>query len=133
MVNSDFLVTWPNPLPLSGTPPPAWTISHRQSPAGESEPTSLTNTDQFFTFLPALSSTQTSTDSYTVVSYVRLLAPPSTYMTSSNFKTLSRAKTSFIFASSTVQPQNPAVTATLTQHDQVSPFFCPLTAHHSSY
>lgn len=78
-----------------------------------------TSTNNFFTYLPALSSTDAASP-FTVVSYLRLLTMPADYPSTSSFKSISRAKTSFIYASSTFQPQNVAENAILTQHDQVS-------------
>lgn len=125
MVNADFLIAWPNAATATGPASVPWTITHRQSPNGEQQPllagpkNSATSTTKFFTYLPALSSTDLALP-YTVVSYLRLLTMPADYPSSSTFKSIAREKTSFIYASSTFQPQNVAEDATLTQHDQVS-------------
>lgn len=123
MANADFLITWPNPATATGPSSTPWTISHRQSPGGENQPViastaATTSTNNFFTYLPALSSTDPASP-YTVVSYLRLLSMPADYPTTSSFKSITRGKNSFIYASSTFQPQNAAENAILTQHDQV--------------
>lgn len=124
MGNADFLIAWPNPATATGPASVPWTITHRQSPNGEQQPlvsgpvNSATSTTRFYTYLPALSSTDLTLP-YTVVSYLRLLTMPANYPSSSTFKNIARERTSFIYASSTKQPQNVAEDATITQHDQV--------------
>ncbi|KAK4703774.1 hypothetical protein P7C70_g2437, partial [Phenoliferia sp. Uapishka_3] len=120
MANADFLVTWPNVATGVSTTTP-WTLSHRNSP-GEVMPVvastaSATETPAFFTFLPALS-TSDAGSSFTVVSYIRLLSMPSGYPTTASANAITRGSMNFIYASSTVKPDNNAENAQLTQHDQ---------------
>ncbi|KAL8292516.1 hypothetical protein RQP46_001128 [Phenoliferia psychrophenolica] len=117
MMNADFLVTWPN-LAAGATPATPFTLSHRNSP-GEIMPVvaEAGATLNHFTLLPQLSSLDASS-SFTAVSYIRLLAMPSGYVTTSTMKTIARGPQSFIYASSTVKPEGTAEDAVLTQHDQ---------------
>ena len=122
MANADFLVTWPN-LATGASPSSPFTLSHRNTP-GEIMPVvassaSATSTDVFYTLLPALS-TPDAGASYTVVSYLRLLAMPADYVTTSAMKTIARGPQNFIYASCSVKPASAAQDAVLTQHDQVS-------------
>ncbi|KAK4704881.1 hypothetical protein P7C70_g1329, partial [Phenoliferia sp. Uapishka_3] len=120
MANADFLVTWPGLSSSPSTTPP-WTLSHRRS-SGEVMPTvastsNATGTSSFFTFLPALS-TSDPTSAFTAVSYIRLLTMPSNYPTTATANAITRGPTSFIYASSTVAPTGKAEDAVLTQHNQ---------------
>ncbi|KAL8276339.1 hypothetical protein RQP46_011264 [Phenoliferia psychrophenolica] len=81
-----------------------------------------TSTNSFYTFLPAISTSDASS-SYTVVSYLRLLAMPSGYVTTSAMKTIARGPQSFIYASSTIKPDSTAENAVLTQHNQAHSSF----------
>lgn len=120
MPNADFLVTWPN-LETAGASS-AWTLSHRDTPAQvmpvAASTSSGTTTSDFFTYLPALSTTD-GTSPFTLVSYLRPLSFPSNYVSTAVTTSITRGVNSFIYASSTVKPANTAETATLTQHDQV--------------
>ncbi|KAM0749069.1 hypothetical protein T439DRAFT_61032 [Meredithblackwellia eburnea MCA 4105] len=115
MANADFLITWPNPS-SSSTP---WTLSHRQT-TGEVMPVVASSpSSQYYTLIPSLSSPAGSTTPYTVVSYLRLLAMPAGYATSSTHTSISTTGSqSFIYASCTVNPASTSESATLTQHDQ---------------
>jgi hypothetical protein len=100
------------------------TLSHRLA-NGENMPmlagtTPQTATANYYTFLPALS-TLDPASTITVVSYLRLLTMPDSYPNPSAFKSISRAKTQFMYASSTSPPGSNQENAILTQHDQVSP------------
>lgn len=117
MANADFLVTWPA---TTGTAV-EWTLSHRTS-TGEFQPVlastvAATSTNVFYTLVPSLSTNSTNSP-FTVVSYLRHLAAPANYVTTSAFGSISRAPTGFIYASSTIKPNDPAVGASLTQHNQ---------------
>ncbi|KAK4704883.1 hypothetical protein P7C70_g1328, partial [Phenoliferia sp. Uapishka_3] len=117
MANADFLVAWPT----SDSSDIKWTLSHRQS-TGEVMPTvasnvSATETTEFFTLVPTLSTTD-HTSHYTVVTYLRLLNMPSDYPTTAKANAIARDSNDFIFASSTVKPTGNAENAVLTQHDQ---------------
>lgn len=119
MANADFLVTWPA---TTGTAV-EWTLSHRTS-TGEFQPVlastvAATSTNVFYTLVPSLSTNSTNSP-FTVVSYLRHLAAPANYVTTSAFGSISRAPTGFIYASSTIKPNDPAVGASLTQHNQVT-------------
>lgn len=121
MRNSDYLIAWPN-LAISSAVAPPWTLSHR-APEGRDQPTvastaSATSTSALFTYLPALS-TSDSSSPYTVIAYLRPLTFPSGLSTTS-FPPLSAAKTTFIYASSSKSPDDTAENASLSQHDQVS-------------
>lgn len=118
------MVVWPAQVGFDGTAPTnPWTLSHRNPTGGEAQPVlagpadSATATEEFYTFLPHLSSN--TTDSYTAVSWIRPLMMPANYPGKSPNINLARVATEFIYASSSVPPGNPAQNAVLTQHNQV--------------
>ena len=74
-------------------------------------------TAQFYTFLPALSTSDDTTPTIRV-SWLRLLAQPSSFMSPSQNKVIVRGPQSFIYASSTAAPANTAENAVFAQHDQ---------------
>lgn len=77
-----------------------------------------TSTSAFYTFLPELS-TSDAASSFTAVSFLRLLAAPADYPSTSTFTSLTKASTRFIYASSSVKPDGEAEDAVITQHNQV--------------
>lgn len=115
MQNADILVAWPTAA--------GWTLSHRQSPSGENMPVvastvAATSTSAFYTYLPELS-TIDAASSFTAVTYLRFLAAPADYPSTSTFTSLTKASTRFIYASSSIKPDGDAEDAVLTQHNQV--------------
>lgn len=114
----------PSRRPNEGSAATPWTISHRSSPGGEDQPVvaasaPATSTSTFYTFLPELSTDASA--SYTAVSFLRLLEPPSSYPSKSSYKSLNRnGRNCFIYASSTVSPRSSDEGADLAQHNQVS-------------
>lgn len=80
------------------------------------------STPTYFTLLPALSSSSLNS-SYTVVSYLRPLVMPSTYLGTSKNKNLKREQNNFIYASSSIRPATNAESALISKHYQVRLFF----------
>jgi hypothetical protein len=117
MVNADMVVAWPNPANSSHP----WTLSHRTA-AGHVAPQVASanqslSTNHFYTLLPQLCSNTTMTP-WTAVSWLRPLAMPGYYPSSSTFATIARYKTSFIYASSSHRPVGDDEHAMLAKHDE---------------
>lgn len=129
MLNADMLIAWPNTASTSDP----WTLSHRNAPSigyassyntptlASSSASTNGSTTSFYTFLPELS-TSRSTTSYSAVSCIRLLSLSDypTTTASKPYATLSWAPTGFIYASCNINPGSISEeTASLSQHDQV--------------
>lgn len=123
MVNADFVVSWGNPNygAAGSVNPTPFTISHRNSPNGESEPVLAnkgTPSTNFYTIVPAISTTDPASKFF-AISYIRLLDPGAAYTTTSTHKTVVRGVQPFIYSSCSIGPADTAEGAILTQHDQV--------------
>lgn len=117
MVNADMIVAWRNPPGSSHS----WTISHRQT-AGHVAPQPASTKDwlttrHFYSLLPELCS-NSSAQPWTAVSWLRPLAMPPSYPSSSTFATIARYKTSLIYASSSHRPVGDSEVAGLSKHDE---------------
>ncbi|KAK4704668.1 hypothetical protein P7C70_g1538, partial [Phenoliferia sp. Uapishka_3] len=122
MVDADLIVMWPTFTGSPATDPAtSWVLSHRNAP-GHVMPTVASAdaslaTSNFYTLLPALSTTDPSS-AFTAVSFVRLLEMPSNYPSTSPHKSITQTSTSVCYASSSDRPPTTTQDATITQHNQ---------------
>ncbi|KAK4698495.1 hypothetical protein P7C70_g7780, partial [Phenoliferia sp. Uapishka_3] len=132
MVDADLLVMWPTFITAAATDPmTSWVLSHRNAP-GHVMPSPASadpklDTANFFTLVPALTTTDPGS-AFTSVSFVRLLAMPSNYPSTSPHKDITPASTSICYASSSNRPATNTEDATITQHNQAhSPMLMDLS------
>ncbi|BGP23608.1 hypothetical protein Rt10032_c02g0659 [Rhodotorula toruloides] len=122
MSNADYVIAWPTVSSSSVN----WTLSHRLPNSGNSHavPTlasgsSSGSTADFYTLVPALTTTQSS-PSYASVAWIRERTPPSTYPTiaGASSATLQQSKTSFIYGAASRNPKTTNEgTTNLAQHN----------------
>lgn len=105
----DYAFAWPT---TSGSVV-SWTLSQRRGSGSEDDPVFASSTTSPLILVPSLSTTS-PTQSFTVVSYMRLLSPPA----SSGMSTFTRSANAFIYASGSSLPAAGA-SSQITQHDQV--------------
>ncbi|PRQ72994.1 hypothetical protein AAT19DRAFT_15747 [Rhodotorula toruloides] len=124
MSNADYIIAWPSVSSSAVN----WTLSHRLPSGGDSHSvpslassSSSRSTADFYTLVPALTTTQTSA-SYASVAWIRERTPPSTYPTTGSVSssTLEQSKTSFIYGAASKNPKTTNEgTTSLAQHNLV--------------
>lgn len=124
MSNADILIAWPN-LPLvAGVP--SWSLSHREAtghvPPVDTSNSPDTSTTTFFTLLPSLSTSDPDSP-YTAVSWLRLLARPDHYPSTSSYADFGKSAINFVYASSSIRPGSAAENAPIAKHDQARLLF----------